>query len=96
VTVALKSRAAVLLGGKLGKAYWFNEKSGDFTTSTYYAKELPAWVAAWNQKRLPDSCFGKAWTRAVPEEAFGRASEDDMRVNAPPCAEGKVLFRRPR
>src|SRR5207244_545655 len=78
VSIALKARAAILLGGKLGKAYWFNEKSGGFVTSTYYAKELPAWVAAWNAKRLPDSFFGKSWTPSVAEAAFARQSEDDM------------------
>jgi arylsulfatase A-like enzyme len=78
VTIALKSRAAILLGGKLGKAYWFNEKTGGFATSTYYAASLPPWVAAWNERKLADACVGKTWTPSVPESAFSRASEDDM------------------
>ena len=78
VTVALKSRSATLLGGKLGKAYWFNEQAGGFETSTYYAKALPDWVVAWNKKRVADQYFGKVWTPLVPESAFARASEDDF------------------
>jgi predicted AlkP superfamily pyrophosphatase or phosphodiesterase len=78
VSIALKSRSAVLMGGKLGKAYWFNESSGGFETSSYYAKALPEWVVAWNKKRLADTYFGKAWTASVPESAFARASEDDF------------------
>lgn len=78
VSIALKSRSAILLGGKLGKAFWFNEKTGGFETSTYYGKALPEFVATWNAKRMPDSFFGKTWTPLVPAAAFARASEDDF------------------
>ncbi|MBI3272722.1 MAG: alkaline phosphatase family protein [Planctomycetes bacterium] len=91
LAVALKCRAAILLGGKLGKAYWFNEKSGEFTTSTYYAKDLPAWVADWNKKRLPDSYFGNAWKPFVPESAFARASEDDAPFEGDLVGLGRVF-----
>jgi predicted AlkP superfamily pyrophosphatase or phosphodiesterase len=78
VTMALKSRAAILLGGKLGKAYWFDEKAGGFATSTYYASALPPWVEAWNARKIAASFAGKSWTPLVPESAFARSSEDDM------------------
>jgi hypothetical protein len=40
VAIATKDRAAVLLGGRLGSAYWMSEENGKMTTSTYYATEL--------------------------------------------------------
>lgn len=46
--VAGKDRSAILPAGHLGKAFWFSDKIGAFTSSTYYFSALPAWVAAWN------------------------------------------------
>jgi len=70
VAIATKDRAAVLLGGRLGSAYWMSEENGKMTTSSYYATELPAWVKAFNDKKIPDSWFGKSWDRSMPEKDY--------------------------
>src|SRR5262249_31259074 len=45
IAVSLKDRAAVLPGGmRPNGAFWFDEATGEFVTSAYYSKELPAWV----------------------------------------------------
>lgn len=70
VAIALKDRAAVLLGGRVGQAWWFSEQTGKMTTSTFYTKELPDWVKAFNQRRLADAAFGKVWDRALSASAY--------------------------
>ncbi len=70
VALALKDRGAVPLGGKLGESFWFSEITGKMTTSTYYAKELPTWVKQFNERKIPDSSFGKTWTRTLPANAY--------------------------
>ncbi len=70
VAIATKDRAAVLLGGRLGSAYWMSEENGKMTTSTYYATERPAWLNAFNDKKIPDSWFGKTWERSLPEKDY--------------------------
>ncbi|MFN7133015.1 MAG: alkaline phosphatase family protein, partial [Myxococcales bacterium] len=70
VAIALKDRAAVLLAGRLGQAYWFSEQTGRMTTSTWYTKELPAWVKAFNARAPADQAFGRRWERALPEKAY--------------------------
>lgn len=77
VTMALKPRSAIMLGGKLGKAFWFDDKKGTFGTSAFYGA-APEWVAQWNAKKVADTYVGTSWTPSVPESAFARASEDDM------------------
>lgn len=75
VAVATKGRGAILLGGRLGKAYWMDDQSGAMTSSTYYHRELPAWVAAWNARREADRYLGARWEpvgAAAPGE--GRAA----------------------
>lgn len=76
VAIALKSRSAILLGGKLGTAYWFNESAGEFTSSTHYMKTHPAWVTAWNERKVADRWFGKEWKAALPEGAGGSGLDD--------------------
>ncbi|EQA46758.1 type I phosphodiesterase/nucleotide pyrophosphatase [Leptospira broomii serovar Hurstbridge str. 5399] len=52
-TFAGKDRAAVLMGGtKPSGAFWFDEESFTFTTSTFYGKELPEWLESYNKKVL--------------------------------------------
>ncbi len=77
VSVAVKERGALLLGGRTGTAFFFGEKTGDWTTSTYYMNELPAWVTAFNGKRLADVFYGKEWTRSLPEAAYGPEPDDN-------------------
>lgn len=68
--VALKARGAILLGGHLGRAYFFSDQTGEFTTSTFYAKDLPDWVKDWNKKKLADAGFNKPWERLLPVESY--------------------------
>ncbi len=70
VGIALKARAAILLSGHLGNAYFFSDQTGEFTTSTYYGKALPDWVKAWNQKKLADAGFNKPWERLLAPENY--------------------------
>ncbi len=73
-----KDRAAIMLAGKLGRAYWFHEGAGGLTSSTYYAPQLPAWVQNFNARKLPDAAFNKAWTKALPETAYYLSRPDDF------------------
>ncbi len=76
ISVGLKDRGAVPLGGKVGQTYFFSEPTGAMTSSTYYMKELPAWVRTFNERKLADSYFGKVWDRAAPDRAY--LGEDDV------------------
>lgn len=49
-----KDRASILMSGpKADGVYWFQDGFG-FTTSTFYAKALPAWLAQFNRNLLND------------------------------------------
>ena len=63
IGISLKDRSAILAVGRgADAAYWWETKSGRFVTSTYYVPEAPAWLRAFNDRRLVDSYAGKAWT----------------------------------
>ena len=47
--VSLKDRAAILPPGQAANgAFWLDDASGRFTTSTYYMEHLPGWATAFN------------------------------------------------
>ena len=90
--VSLKDRAAVLPGGHMANAaYWYDGKSGKFITSSYYMKELPGWVARFNNRKLPAMLMnsdweleeGKNYESSFPDNGVG---EDDI------FTEGKTTF----
>lgn len=47
--ISLKDRAAILPAGQSANgAFWIDNSSGHFTTSTYYMEHLPEWAKAFN------------------------------------------------
>lgn len=72
VTISGKGRSAVALAGRLGDAWWFHEQVGHFVTGTWYRKEVPTWVKAFSDRKLPDSFHGKRWELTnAPKEYLG-------------------------
>ena len=62
VSISLKDRAAVLMGGHTpNAAYWYDVGSGRFVTSTYYLPTLPEWVDEFNQHSPISQFCGQKW-----------------------------------
>jgi len=74
--VAGKDRAAIAMGGhKSDGVYWFDSKSGQFTTSGYYASELADYVLTFNGK----NSFEDGHFVDVPEQ--WQHAQSDFRVD---------------
>jgi predicted AlkP superfamily pyrophosphatase or phosphodiesterase len=62
VGISAKDRSAILLTGRNADgAYWFDEKSGNFVTSTYYRATLPEWLLSYDKSHPADQLSGTAW-----------------------------------
>ena len=60
--VSGKDTAAVLLGGhRADGAFWYDPANGGFRTSEYYRQRRPDWLTGFNEQRLLDEHFGRAW-----------------------------------
>lgn len=70
ISIAGKGRSAIAMAGRLGEAWWFHEGVGKFVTGTYYRKEFPSWVKAFNDKKLPDSFHDKRWELLGPAKDY--------------------------
>jgi len=89
VSVSAKSRAAIAMGGRLGQAWWFNEAVGKWVTGTWYTKEFPGWVKAFNEKGIADAYFGKEWGLLEKKEAY--LGEDDRPFEGTLWAMGRTF-----
>jgi predicted AlkP superfamily pyrophosphatase or phosphodiesterase len=62
IGISIKDRAAILpVGHMADAAYWFDENTGNFITSTYYMQDLPGWVKDFNNTREADKLAGQSW-----------------------------------
>jgi predicted AlkP superfamily pyrophosphatase or phosphodiesterase len=59
--ISLKDRAAILPSGQTANAaYWIDQATGRFETSTYYMAQLPDWVTAFNKGPRPAQAVKEA------------------------------------
>lgn len=75
IGVSIKDRSAILPSGHMADgAYWFDGKTGNFVSSSYYFDALPKWVAEFNGTRAADKYVGKQWMgktmAAAPDAKF--------------------------
>ncbi|MEO6314329.1 MAG: alkaline phosphatase PafA [Chitinophagaceae bacterium] len=71
VGVSLKDRASILPAGHLANAaYWFDDASGHFITSSYYMQQLPAWVTAYNNNGKIARLIEKDWNTLYPINSY--------------------------
>jgi hypothetical protein len=91
VSLSLKDRSAVLLGGRRPDAcYWFDTSMGSFVTSTYYRDRLHPWVEAINNQRPGQRWFGTDWTRLRPALDYQKYSGlYEIPGSAPGYAQGR-------
>ena len=60
--IALKDRAAILPAGFAADgAYWIDQKTGLWITSTYYRSELPKWVSDFNDSKRAEKYLNREW-----------------------------------
>jgi predicted AlkP superfamily pyrophosphatase or phosphodiesterase len=76
IGISSKDRGAILPSGHMADgAYWFDENTGNFVSSSFYFDSLPAWVQEFNAKRPADKYLTAEWTPLVPHPdwpAFSR------------------------
>ncbi len=76
-SVAIKDRAAVLLGGKMAdRAFWFDNLSTQYVSSDYYGKSFPDWAGQISGKATLGKEMAEGWHKKFPEATYERSRED--------------------
>jgi len=79
IGVAIKDRGAILPAGhSADAAYWYDNKSGNFISSTFYMKKLPKWVQDFNASGTVASYYQKNWNTLYPINTY---TESDTDIN---------------
>ena len=61
LSVSRKDRGAIFPVGRAGNdVYWY--RNGQFTTSSWYRRELPPWLQRWNARNGAARLIGMEWT----------------------------------
>ncbi len=78
VGVSLKDRASILPAGHNPTgAYWFDDTTGDFVTSSYYRNELPKWVTDYNNQKIGENLVKNGWNTLLPIAQYTESSPDN-------------------
>jgi predicted AlkP superfamily pyrophosphatase or phosphodiesterase len=78
IGIAIKDRGAILPAGHTATgAYWFDSRTGNWITSTYYTKELPKWAQDVNDKKLATEYMKRGWNTLLPIEQYVESTADN-------------------
>ena len=96
VTIALKDRAAILLGGHTQDvSLWYDNANGNWISSTAYCKEgkLPDWVQKLNAEHIPDKSGGSVWdiSASLKPDGISRAIPTNFPVGTNPSGIGAIF-----
>lgn len=78
-SVSIKDRGSVLPGGFMANgAWWYDGKSGNFVTSTYYQKTQPEWAESFNSKQVAKSLMAKSWDLLANSDLYRVQTKDEV------------------
>ncbi len=77
IAISLKDRAAILSGGKSANAaFWYDDATGNFITSSYYMNQLPQWLQDFNSKKLAETYLNRLWTPLLSIQEYTESLRD--------------------
>jgi predicted AlkP superfamily pyrophosphatase or phosphodiesterase len=85
VGFALKDRGSILPAGhSANAAYWYDNKTGDWITSTYYMNSLPQWMKDFNAKKMTDKFYEQGWNTIYPVNTYQQSVDESKAYLAKP------------
>lgn len=69
-TIAIEPLSAIITAGQSGEVYWMETLQTAWTTSSYYTKELPAWVTQYNRNDKNLEFITKRWNALLEYDSY--------------------------
>ncbi len=93
IGVALKDRGGIFPAGhSANAAYWFDDGAGKWISSSYYMKELPAWVNTFNEVQVPSTYFQPEWNTLFPIATYTASTADEKKYEGTIAGEKQTIF----
>ena len=79
IGLSIKDRGAILPAGHSADgAFWYDSKTGNFISSTFYSKQLPNWVSNYNNQHRVDSLYAKGWNLSLAKSVYEANCDQDQ------------------
>ena len=93
IGIALKDRGSILPAGhSANAAFWYDTKSGNWITSTYYTNSLPKWVSDFNEKKVVDAYYESGWNTLYPIDSYTQSTADEKDYESKPFGDTQTKF----
>ena len=93
VGVSLKDRAAILPAGHAANAaFWLDDASGKFITSTYYMDRLPDWAEKYNNDKNIGWLIADGWKTLYPLSTYTESDADNQPYEGKLSGESAPVF----
>jgi len=77
ISIGLDPIAASISGGHMANAaYWLDNQTGKWISSSYYLDSLPSWVNSFNQKKSYNTYLNRKWTCYKNLKKYTRSRSD--------------------
>jgi predicted AlkP superfamily pyrophosphatase or phosphodiesterase len=93
IAISGKDRSGIMMGGHLADAAYWTEDTL-MVTSTYYMKELPAYVQRFNTEGRISRYRGATWEHLLPASAYALAGQDNVAAEEDPGGMGRTFPHR--
>lgn len=90
IAIAPEMNTATLMGGyAANQAYFFDDRTGNWVSNSYYDSTLPAWVNQFNQKKIADIYMKKEWSKLLDKSYYPDEFDQNLYEKG---IQGKVNF----
>jgi predicted AlkP superfamily pyrophosphatase or phosphodiesterase len=91
--ISIKDRGSILPAGHMANgAYWFDDSTGNFISSTYYGNSLPEWLVNFNNKRYADTLINKPWETLYSINTYTQSATDNSKYEGILAGEKAPVF----
>ena len=91
--IALKDRGGIFPAGhSANAAYWFDDSTGNWMTSSFYMNSLPKYVNDFNDKQLPKKYLLQNWNTLYPIASYNLSTPDEEDYEMFAETESKGVF----
>lgn len=93
VGISLKDRGAILpVGRTADAAFWFDDATGSFISSTYYMQTLPTWAIQYNNSQPVTQLIKNGWNTLYPINTYSNSDSDNVEYEGMLKGEANPVF----
>jgi len=78
ISISINNIASVLTAGHIANAaYWMDDNTANWTSSSFYMDSLPGWVNGFNEKQLVPLYLSREWKTVKPIGSYRQSLADN-------------------